>query len=213
MFWYPAIIVLWLGNAALLAAIAFVTVLRRRRPAPDQDIEALSALVVREAMVRFAAANDVVPSRTVHDAADPAVIETAMDPGAAERAAAIRLLGTHSDSESRSALAELLRDRDPAIAREAAAAAAASARAGYPRPLDAGVVDELLRVLDEELVRAVVVEAIDALAYSLDPRVPAALLRRIPSSRGSLRERLIESGALFAHLVQSVEQRQPAVGV
>jgi hypothetical protein len=213
MFWYPAIIVLVLGNAALLVGIALTTVLQRRRPASDDDMERLSAMAVHEAAVRFAAANAVAPSTTVHDEAVPALIVTASVPGAVERVAAIRLLGTHSDPESRRVLATLLGDPDPAIKREAAAAAAASARAGYPRPLDAGIVDELLRLLAEETVHAVVVEAIDALAYSLDARVPVALLRQIPSSRGSLRERLIESGALFAHLVQSVEQRQPAAGV
>jgi hypothetical protein len=46
----------------------------------------------------------------------------------------------------------------------------------------------------------------------MDPRVPAAFLRRIPSSRGSVRERLVESGALFAHIVQSAERRRVGEG-
>jgi hypothetical protein len=39
------------------------------------------------------------------------------------------------------------------------------------------------------------------------------LLRQIPSSRDAVRERLVESVALFAHLVQSVERRQVKEGV
>jgi len=59
----------------------------------------------------------------------------------------------------------------------------------------------------------VTAQVIDALTYSLDPRVPAALLRQIPSSRDSMRERLVESAALFAHLVTSAERRHVKKGV
>src|SRR5262245_40864612 len=131
MVWYPAIIVLVLGNAALLVAIAVVTVWRRQHPAGDNDVHALSALAVHEATVRFPAAHASAPPKAAHEEVDRALIS------------------------------KLLRDQDPEIRREAAAAAAASARAGYPRPLDADIVDALLRVLAEEPVHAVLVEAID----------------------------------------------------
>ena len=74
------------------------------------------------------------------------------------------------------------------------------------------LVDRLLQRLAEETVQGIVAEVIDALAHSLDPRVPAAFLGRIPASGGSLRERLVESGALFAHLLQSAQRRGQEVG-
>ena len=47
-----------------------------------------------------------------------------------------------------------------------------------PPPLEATLVDRLLHALEHEQVEAVTAQVIDALTYSLDPRVPAALLRR-----------------------------------
>lgn len=141
------------------------------------------------------------------------VVAIAADSQAEHRTSAIRMLGTTSDPRARRALALLVDDRDSSVRHEAATAAAASARIGYPRPLDPVLVDRLLQRLAEETVHSIVAEMVDALAYSLDPRVPAAFLRRIPASGGSLRERLVESGALFAHLVQSAERRRQEVEV
>jgi len=142
----------------------------------------------------------------------PEVLTIATDSHADHRASAIRMLGTTSDPRARRALTLLLGDRDSRVRHESATAAASSARIGYPEPLDPVLVDRLLQRLAEETVQGIVAEVIDALAHSLDPRVPAAFLGRIPASGGSLRERLVESGALFAHLLQSAQRRAQEVG-
>jgi len=137
----------------------------------------------------------------------------AVDRRADDRIAAVRLLGTTCDPQARRVLTMLLGDPDPLVRRVSAGAAAWSARVGYPQPLEVTLVDRLLHALEHEQVEAVTAQVIDALTYSLDPRVPAALLRQIPSSRDAMRERLVESAALFAHLVQSAERRQVKEGV
>lgn len=119
------------------------------------------------------------------------------------RVAAIRLLGAYVDSRSRRALAALLADADARIRGEAASALAASTRLGYPNPLEPAIVNRLIEMLGGERSQTVIVEVVDALTYSLDRQVPAALMRLIPSSNGAVRERLIEAGAVFAQLVQS----------
>jgi HEAT repeats len=141
------------------------------------------------------------------------VLAMAVDRRADDRVAAVRLLGTTCDPQARRVLTMLLSDPDPLVRRVSAGAAAWSARVGYPHPLDATLVDRLLHALEHEQVEAVTAQVIDVLTYSLDPRVPAALLRQIPSSRDAMRERLVESAALFAHLVQSAERRQLKEGV
>jgi hypothetical protein len=145
--------------------------------------------------------------------AHPDVLSLATDRRAADRISAIRLLGTTCDVQAQHTLARLLADADPEIRRVTASASAWSARVGYPHSLDAALVDRLLHALEHEQAEPVLKAVIDALAYSLDPRVPAALLRRIPASRDAIREHLVESGALFAHLAQSAERRRMKEGV
>lgn len=184
MLWYPAVVALAVCNAVLLIGIALATGSRRHEGGAEHELAMLSSLAVDAAKTRFMAVNG----------------------------AAVVSLPRREDT-SPALLVERLSDPDSTIRREAAAAAGAVARGGYPQPLDRVVVDQLLRLLEEEQVHGVLVEAIDALAYSLDARTPPALLRRIPSSRGSMRERLIEAGALFAHLAQSAEHAAVEAGV
>lgn len=134
----------------------------------------------------------------------------ATDRQAPDRRAAIRLLGTGPDPVARRALLSLLSDGDSAVRLESITATAAFARTAYPQPLDRLLVDRLLALLAEESRQTILAGIVEALACSLDARVPAAFLERIPSSTGPMRERLIESAALFAHLMRSVE-RAPLV--
>jgi HEAT repeat protein len=129
-----------------------------------------------------------------------------------DRATAIALLGTGCAASAGPVLLTLLADPDPVIRSAAAAAAAAAARSGYPRPLDRAMVDRLLQLLERDSHPSVVIRVIDALASSLDPRVPAALLQRIPASSGPVRERIIEAGALFAQLRWAAERRTRSSG-
>jgi HEAT repeat protein len=238
MGWFPSITVLALLNVGLLLAIAIAPVVRRwrlrsmRRHQPlttnyepltsyhqpltthhqplttnDPDLCALLTRLDRQARNVLLASLDRrdVPARAE-------VLAMAVDRRADDRIAAVRLLGTTCDPQARRVLTMLLGDPDPVVRRVSAAAAAWSARVGYPQPLDATLVDRLLHALEHEQIEAVTAQIIDALTYSLDPRVPAALLRQIPSSRDALRERLVESAALFAHLVQSAERRQVKEG-
>jgi HEAT repeat protein len=130
------------------------------------------------------------------------LLSIAARPDAAGRLSAIRLLGAYVDSRSRRALVALLADPDARVRGEAAAALGASARLGYPHPLEPSIVQRLIELLGTERSQAVFLEAVDALTYSLDQQVPSALVGMIPSSNGVVRERLIEANALFAHLVR-----------
>jgi hypothetical protein len=240
MGWFPAITVLALLNVGLLLAIAIAPVVRRWRlqsmrrrnhqalttnhqplttnyqpqtnhqppTTNDRELCALLTRLDRQARNVLLASLDRrdVPARAE-------VLAMAVDRRAADRIAAVRLLGTTCDPQARRVLTTLLGDPDPLVRRVSAGAAAWSARVGYPQPLDATLVDRLLNELEHEQVEAVTAQVIDALTYSFDPRVPAALLRQIPSSRDALRERLVESAALFAHLVRSAERRQVQEGV
>ena len=240
MGWFPAITVLALLNVGLLLAIAIAPVVRRWRlrsmrrriqqplttnhqpltnPQPlttnhqpptnnDHELCALLTRLDRQARNVLMASLDRrdVPARAE-------VLAMAVDRRADDRIAAVRLLGTTCDPQARRVLTMLLGDPDPLVRRVSAGAAAWSARVGYPQPLEATLVDRLLHALEHEPVEAVTAQVIDALTYSLDPRVPAALLRQIPSSRDAMRERLVESAALFTHLVQSAERRQVKEGV
>jgi hypothetical protein len=235
MGWTPAITVLVLLNVGLLFAIGLaplarrwhVRARRRHRTSthqlrtinheppttnhqPPTDLELCAMLTRLERRAR----NVLLASLDRRDRpASPEVLAMANDVGAPDRISAIRLLGTTNDPQARRTLTMLVGDSDPAIRRISASAAAWSARVGYPRALDAALVDRLLHALDHEPVQPVVTEIIDALTYSLDARVPAVFLRHIPSSRDEVRERLVESGALFAHLVHAVERRQAREGV
>ena len=239
MGWFPAITVLALLNVGLLLAIAIAPVVRRWRlrsmrrrnhqplttnhqpltnppltpnhqqpTSNDRDLCALLTRLDRQARNVLMASLDRrdVPARAE-------VLTMAVDRRADDRIAAVRLLGTTCDPQARLLLTRLLGDPDPLVRRVSAGAAAWSARVGYPQPLEATLVDRLLHALEHEPVEAVTAQVIDALTYSLDPRVPAALLRQIPSSRDAMRERLVESAALFAHLVQSAKRRQLKEGV
>jgi HEAT repeat protein len=240
---FPAITVLALLNGLLLCAIAVAPLVRRWRvrafrrqqiavrreplttnhqplanhqpltsnhqPAGD-DLELCATLTRLDRQARY----ELLASLDRHDQSPaPELLAMAADRGAADRIAAIRLLGTTCDSRARRVLTTLLGDPDPTVRRVSAAAAAWSARVGYPTPLDEALVERLLQTLEHEPLPPVVAEVIEALTYSLDPRVPAALLRQIPSSRDAMRERLVESTALFTHLTQSAERRQVQEGV
>ena len=240
MGWFPAITVLALLNGGLLLAIATAPVVRRWRlrsmrrrnhqplttnrqpltnlqplttnhqPLTSNDGE-LCALLTR---LDRQARNVLLTSLNRRDVpARAEVLAMAVDRRANDRIAAVRLLGTTCDPQARRILTMLLGDADPLVRRVSAGAAAWSARVGYPQPLDATLVDRLLHAIEHEQVEAVTAQVIDALTYSFDARVPAALLRQIPSSRDAMRERLVESAALFAHLVQSADRRQVKEGV
>jgi hypothetical protein len=105
------------------------------------------------------------------------------------------------------ALATLLGDSDRAVRSATAASIAAAARRGYPHPLHPVLVDRLLQLLECEPHTTVLLAVIDALASSRDPRVPAALLTRIPTASRPIRERIVEAGALFAQLRTSAGRR------
>lgn len=260
MSWLPAITVLLLVNAAMLAAIAVASPVRRfrlramrtrRGQVAFQIQQALSASSATErsrtvaerpdaqtlrqalsdpdanrrlaaarrigersigddvALVQVLAGVDeqcgrlIVGSRAAQDGpARAELLSIAAQPDATGRLTAIRLLGAYVDARSRRALVALLADPDSRVRSEGAAALAASARLGYPQPLEPSIVQRLIEMLDGERSPAVIVEAVDALTYSLDQQVPAVLVGMIPSSNGAVRERLIEANAVFAHLVR-----------
>jgi hypothetical protein len=233
---FPAITFLALLDALLLLAIAIAPLVRLRRlrrlrqtsskralgvpafrpaalPRPgDLQVRDDLALCGILSGLDRRARNTLLASLDRNQPIGADVLALAADRNAESRLSAIRLLGTTCDLRARRMLAMLLGDADPAVRRVSAAAAAWSARVGYPRPLDEALVDRLLETLDRDPAQVVVAEAIGALTYSLDPRVPAAFLRHIPSSGDSIREHLVESSALFAHLLNSVERRHMAEG-
>ena len=231
---FPAITFLALLDTLLLLAIAIAPLVRLRRlkrirqtsskrglnvrkfraaalPSPGdlQGRDNLALCGILSGLDRHAR-NRLLASLDPRQPIGADVLTLAADRSAESRLSAIRLLGTTCDLRARRMLAMLLGDADPAVRRVSAAAAAWSARLGYPRPLDGALVDRLLETLDHDPAPAVVAEAIGALTYSLDPRVPAAFLQHIPSSGDTVREHLVESSALFAHLLNSVERRHMA---
>lgn len=136
---------------------------------------------------------------------------TASRPGPA-RVAALRLLGSTSGHQARRVLASALRDPEAATRRVAAAALAASARTGFPRPLEPDIVDAVLRVFEAGPAEPAWPDALDALTYSLDARVPGALLQQIPSSAAPERDRLVEAGAIATRIATSAGGRRRPEG-
>lgn len=181
------------------------------RAATDRDLSRLLRLLV---------ATDAGMQQTLLTAMSRAdqplavkAIAAAEDPSSADRLSAIAIVGTGSDGRARQAIATLLRDRDPGVRSAAAVAAGRTLRIGWPMkgsalaaadaPRDR-LVDQLLRLVAEESIAAVLHPVVQALACSGDDRAPAALLGRISSASPALRERLIEGSALIAQLAAPV---------
>jgi hypothetical protein len=142
-----------------------------------------------------------------------AAASVATNPSRRDRTTAIALLGAGCGASTRPVLLALLGDPDPDVRAAGAAAAGAAARNGYPQPLDRALVDRLIHMFQRESHTSVVIPVIDALASSLDPRVPAVLLQQIPASSGPVRERIVEAGAFFAQLTWAAERRsRPSIG-